>query len=122
MEQTDRRNRSRAAESSEQVEHSERDRSLADDSHSVSHHISGSRNGASGHTVPKHGAAQILTVQSVAEYLRVHPATIYRLLKRKELPAFKIGRDWRFRRKSIDHWRSEAERRAPLSYYKSTDR
>jgi excisionase family DNA binding protein len=52
----------------------------------------------------------ILTVQNVAEYLRLHPSTIYRLLKTKQLPAFKIGGDWRFNRESIDRWRADAER------------
>jgi excisionase family DNA binding protein len=51
----------------------------------------------------------ILTLENVAEYLRVHPSTIYRLLRKKQLPAFKLGRDWRFHRESIDRWRTEAE-------------
>ncbi len=53
----------------------------------------------------------LLTLENVAEYLRVHPSTIYRLLKKKQLPAFKVGRDWRFNRESIDRWRVAAERR-----------
>lgn len=52
----------------------------------------------------------VLTLKAVAEYLRVHPSTIYRLLKTKQLPAFKLGRDWRFNKESVDRWRSEAER------------
>jgi len=44
----------------------------------------------------------ILTTAEVARYLRVHPSTIYRLLKSKELPAFKVGSDWRFNREQID--------------------
>jgi len=55
--------------------------------------------------------ASILTLENVAAYLRVHPSTIYRMLKRKQLPAFKIGRDWRFNVESIDRWRADAERR-----------
>jgi excisionase family DNA binding protein len=55
-------------------------------------------------------ASSILTLQGIAEYLKVHPSTIYRLLKKKQLPAFKVGRDWRFNRKSIDRWRADAER------------
>ena len=51
----------------------------------------------------------IMTVEDVAEYLQVHPSTIYRLLKRKRIPAFKLGSDWRFNRESIDHWRIDAE-------------
>ena len=53
--------------------------------------------------------SSILTIQDVAEYLRVHPSTIYRLLKKKQLPAFKVGRDWRFDREEIDRWRASAE-------------
>jgi excisionase family DNA binding protein len=52
----------------------------------------------------------ILTIENVAEYLRVHPSTIYRMLKKKQLPAFKVGRDWRFKREAIDRWCVNAER------------
>ena len=51
----------------------------------------------------------VLTVQNVAEYLHVHPSTLYRLLKRKQLPAFKIGSEWRFNLESINRWRADAE-------------
>lgn len=53
--------------------------------------------------------ARVLTLEEVAGYLRVHPSTIYRLLKKKQLPAFKVGSDWRFNLESIDKWRTEAE-------------
>jgi excisionase family DNA binding protein len=53
---------------------------------------------------------RILTLENVAQYLRVHPSTIYRLLKKRQLPAFKVGRDWRFNLESIDRWRTDAER------------
>jgi excisionase family DNA binding protein len=51
----------------------------------------------------------ILTTQNVAEYLHVHPSTIYRLLKKNQLPAFRVGSDWRFDREEIDRWRADAE-------------
>ena len=35
----------------------------------------------------------LMTVDELAAYLKVHPATIYRLIKRGELPAFKVGYD-----------------------------
>jgi excisionase family DNA binding protein len=54
-------------------------------------------------------AQDVLTLDEVAAYLRVHTSTIYRLLKRKELPAFKVGSDWRFTRESVDHWMLEAQ-------------
>ena len=49
---------------------------------------------------------KILTVQEVSKYLHVHPSTVYRLLKRKELPAFRIGGAWRFVASDIDKWAS----------------
>ena len=59
--------------------------------------------------------AGMLTVEEVADYLHVHPSTIYRLLKRKELPAFKVGSDWRFNVEQIDRWRVEREIKTPRS-------
>ena len=60
--------------------------------------------------------APILTLENVAQYLRVHPSTIYRLLKKRQLPAFKVGRDWRFNLESIDRWRTDAERRGSAGF------
>jgi excisionase family DNA binding protein len=51
---------------------------------------------------------QILTVPMLAEYLLCHPSTIYRLLKNKRIPGFRVGSDWRFRRSAIDQWLSKA--------------
>ena len=50
-------------------------------------------------------ASMVLTVEEVARYLHVHQSTIYRLVRQKELPAFKVGSDWRFNIESIDKWR-----------------
>ena len=48
----------------------------------------------------------VLTITEVADILRVHPTTIYRLVKRGELPGFKIGGCWRINRDSLDKWLS----------------
>jgi|HubBroStandDraft_5_1064220.scaffolds.fasta_scaffold319340_1 excisionase family DNA binding protein len=45
----------------------------------------------------------LMTVAEVSEYLRVHPSTIYHLLKERRIPAFKVG-NWRFLRVQIDEW------------------
>src|SRR6516164_1106055 len=47
---------------------------------------------------------EVLTAGEVAGYLRVSLSTIYRLLKSGDLPAFKIGSDWRFNRVHIEKW------------------
>jgi excisionase family DNA binding protein len=47
---------------------------------------------------------EVLTVTELAEYLKVTPSTIYRLLKARKIPGFRIGSDWRFNRVQIDEW------------------
>jgi excisionase family DNA binding protein len=47
---------------------------------------------------------EVLTAGEVANYLRVSLSTIYRLLKSGDLPAFKIGSDWRFNRVHVEEW------------------
>jgi excisionase family DNA binding protein len=51
--------------------------------------------------------AKVMTIGELAEYLRVHRSTLYRLLKKGELPGFKIGSDWRFNVEVIDRWRMQ---------------
>jgi excisionase family DNA binding protein len=48
--------------------------------------------------------SEIMNIAQVAEYLHTHPSTIYRLLKRRNIPAFRLGSDWRFRRADIEKW------------------
>ena len=48
---------------------------------------------------------RVMTVAELSVYLRVHRSTIYRLLKQRDLPAFRIGSDWRFNVEAIDQWR-----------------
>ena len=47
---------------------------------------------------------QLLTLEQVAEYLNVDKFTVYRLLSDKDLPAFKVGNQWRFKRRLIENW------------------
>ena len=53
------------------------------------------------YTVP----IKVMTVREVSAYLKVHPTTIYRLLKHNQIPAFHVGSDWRFNIETIDSWR-----------------
>lgn len=45
-----------------------------------------------------------LTTEEVLGYLKTTPRTIYRLIRSGELPAVRIGRQWRFRRADLDQW------------------
>jgi excisionase family DNA binding protein len=55
-------------------------------------------------TPTKKTSNEILTVEEVAEFLKVHASTIYKLLKRREIPAFRVGTDWRFHAVQIEEW------------------
>ena len=52
---------------------------------------------------------QVMTVKEIAEYLGVHPMTIYKNVQKGKIPAFKIGASWRIRRDSIKKWMDENE-------------
>ena len=51
--------------------------------------------------------SRLMTVRDLSEYLHVHISTIYRMLKQHEIPAFRIGSDWRFNIESVHRWCSE---------------
>ena len=38
---------------------------------------------------------ETLTVTELAKRWKVHTVTVYRMLERRELPAFKVGKSWR---------------------------
>lgn len=46
----------------------------------------------------------IMTLEEVAEYLRLKPQTIYTWAQEKKIPAAKLGKEWRFRRSVVDKW------------------
>jgi excisionase family DNA binding protein len=58
-----------------------------------------------------------LTTEEVLEYLQVNLRTVYRLIKAGKIPAVRVGRQWRFRKRDIDAWldtqRPRGERPAP---------
>jgi len=46
----------------------------------------------------------VLTAQEAAAYLRLCLDSIKRKARANELPAFKVGRQWRFRKADLDAW------------------
>jgi PTS system nitrogen regulatory IIA component len=53
---------------------------------------------------------QALTIKELAKYLNVTRRTIYNLLERGELPGFKVGANWRFRKEDIDKWIEDSKK------------
>jgi excisionase family DNA binding protein len=47
---------------------------------------------------------EILTLPEVAELLKVAEKTVYSMAQKRQLPAFKVGGQWRFKRVDIDQW------------------
>ena len=46
----------------------------------------------------------LMTIEEVSEYLRFHPSTVYRLVRRGQLPGVKLGKQWRFDRHALEDW------------------
>jgi excisionase family DNA binding protein len=47
---------------------------------------------------------EIMTAKEVAQYLSIHPLTVHKYARAGKIPAFKIGTDWRFHKKSLEKW------------------
>ena len=46
----------------------------------------------------------IMTLKEAARYLRLKPQAICSWAQGKELPAAKLGKEWRFRKSIVDEW------------------
>ena len=49
----------------------------------------------------------ILTVKELSDLLRLHPTTVYKLVRQGKIPSFRVGNEWRFRKDAIMRWLSE---------------
>ena len=49
-------------------------------------------------------SSAFLTTEEVIDFLRVNPRTVYRLIQAGDLPAVRVGRQWRFRRTDLETW------------------
>jgi excisionase family DNA binding protein len=64
------------------------------------------------------GYDSVLTIEELAAYLKVAKSTLYKLAQDGRIPGQKVGRHWRFRRETIDHW---LETRSAPARERSTD-
>lgn len=53
---------------------------------------------------------EVLTFEEAKEYLKVSSSTLYRLVQKREIPASKVGRSWRFRKEKLVGWLEKQER------------
>jgi len=52
---------------------------------------------------------KFLTVDEVAKYLRLNKLKVYRLAQNGDIPAYKFGREWRFKIERLEQWIEEQE-------------
>jgi len=50
------------------------------------------------------GRDEVLTTAETCRYLKVAPRTLYRYIQEKRVPAFKLGKDWRFVKSELNLW------------------
>jgi len=55
------------------------------------------------------GKLEFMTTTELAGYLRISRASVYRLVRQKQIPVSKVGRQLRFRKDTVDVWLSKGE-------------
>lgn len=60
-------------------------------------------------TSPK---SELMTVAETCRYLKITPRTLYRYLRSRQIPAFKLGKEWRFVRSDLEQWIRDRTRTA----------
>jgi len=45
-----------------------------------------------------------LTLEQIAKYLQMSTSSIYKMAQAGKIPAYKVGRQWRFKKEEIDKW------------------
>ncbi len=51
--------------------------------------------------IPK---SELMTAEETCGYLKITTRTLYRYLQSHQLPAFKLGKEWRFVRSDLEQW------------------
>lgn len=53
--------------------------------------------------------SDIMTIKEVAEFLKLKEKTAYALAARSDIPGFKVGGSWRFRKSELEKWIKKQE-------------
>jgi len=52
----------------------------------------------------KQPKSEIMTAEETCRYLKITQRTLYRYLRSRQIPAFKLGKEWRFVRSDLEQW------------------
>ena len=47
---------------------------------------------------------ELMTAEETCRYLKITQRTLYRYLRSRQIPAFKLGKEWRFVRSDLEQW------------------
>jgi len=61
---------------------------------------------------------EILTATNVAKLLHLNLKTIQKMAREGKIPAFRVGRQWRFRKAAIDEWIDKCEKQVSNSRHR----
>jgi excisionase family DNA binding protein len=56
---------------------------------------------------------EILTLEELAQYLKISKPTLYKMVENGKIPALKLANQWRFKKEDIDKW-LEKHRRSDI--------
>lgn len=45
-----------------------------------------------------------LSVEEIADHLKISKETVYRWLEKGKIPAHRVGKQWRFKLSEVDEW------------------
>ena len=64
----------------------------------------------------------VLTIDELADYLRISRSTLYKLAQEGRVPCQKVGRHWRFRKQAIDRWLEHGVQMARMPTERARDK
>jgi excisionase family DNA binding protein len=56
---------------------------------------------------------EVMTLREASQYLGISPDTLYKYLSQRQIPAFKLGNLWRFKKDLLDRWMEKKSERVP---------
>ena len=59
--------------------------------------------------------SELMTVTETCRFLKITPHTLSRHLRSRQIPAFKLGNEWRFVRSDLEQWIREGQTRLPIN-------
>ena len=59
--------------------------------------------------------SELMTVTETCRFLKIPQQTLYHHLQRRDIPAFKLGNQWRFVRSDLEQWIRDTQTRSSVS-------